>query len=410
LDEKYGHAVFLCPQGDIDGSLPVDVSLWDQVADWLTTKEESGPDRSGKIQIVRISKTKVRPGALCLLYIVHPTAQILSSAIVAGFFCFGTDFKWPGKALQSRGLLSIELAGEFREPRGEEPGGRVILHRLEDLVVGRKTVRAVTDYPAPDELKATSSRRMYRLRVADDFYKVWEQCVAAHGIDWMGFDTVRDAYAGLNQLGDSEGRPRLICIELVDIATGDVASGEVGVITGQCYTCLSLFADVDRFPRCDRVRQAASILWLARAGVVVFDVGITAEYFVQLSGFHRATREEFLSLWRRHRFVPHDRALIYQPCSTIYSLLAPRCKDRDVPAPVVPEPTPSAAKPVVRVVWSAPCADATEHGVTASFPAGCVDKVRHCFHQLNDDRSRSLREGRPRSPLYTLWTWRRNSV
>ena len=73
--------------------------------------------------------------------------------------------------------------------------------------------------------------------------------------------------------------PRLISIELWDAGNPDklvLASAEVGMLVGSCYSCLSVFADTALYPRCDRVRTASAILWLSKAGVRLFDAGTTA--------------------------------------------------------------------------------------------------------------------------------------
>ena len=140
------------------------------------------------------------------------------------------------------------------------------------------------------------------------FDAVWDRLVQAHGVDWCGFAAAREAFSGLPRCGGGGGgsgpadQPvRALSIELWDRASGALASAEVGVLCGAAYTTLSLFADVARFPRCDRVRAQAATLWLHRCGVALFDVGTTAAYYAGLFGFRRTTRREFVAAWRRHR-------------------------------------------------------------------------------------------------------------
>eukprot|EP00035_Acanthoeca_spectabilis_P009669 m.170615 g.170615 ORF g.170615 m.170615 type:complete len:678 (-) comp14798_c0_seq1:5135-7168(-) len=112
-----------------------------------------------------------------------------------------------------------------------------------------------------------------------------------------------------------------------DLAGGDLAgrvlvSGEIGYIVGSCYTCLTLFADEARFPRSSRLRVQAGHLWLARAGVTLFDAGTTAAYFESLHGYKRATRREFVSLWRAHRKVPLAApGVLAEECTDLHGLL-----------------------------------------------------------------------------------------
>ena len=95
---------------------------------------------------------------------------------------------------------------------------------------------------------------------------------------------------------------RLVSICLVDSRDGRIVSGEVGYLVGAAYSCYSTYCDtsigtgtgpvsVSVNPRADRVRRNAGILWLARHGVKIFDVGTTAQNYVALSGFHRSNRD-----------------------------------------------------------------------------------------------------------------------
>mmetsp|Transcript_29480 Transcript_29480/g.49972 ORF Transcript_29480/g.49972 Transcript_29480/m.49972 type:complete len:158 (+) Transcript_29480:164-637(+) len=80
-----------------------------------------------------------------------------------------------------------------------------------------------------------------------------------------------------------------------------LAAAEVGFVVGTCYTSLSGFADTQLYRRCDCVQIQASLLWLSQMGIKLFDVGSTASYFQTKFGFRRATRREFVDLWRKGR-------------------------------------------------------------------------------------------------------------
>ena len=146
----------------------------------------------------------------------------------------------------------------------------------------------------------------YRLTVNRRFDEVITRIVEQHGIDWVGFTGIQRALSRLSRHGDSSSAPlhgvRVVSIELW--ADDRLVSGEIGCIVGSCYTCLSLFADEITHPRCSRVRLYAAHLFLARAGVTLFDAGTTAAYFVTLHGYTRKTRLQFVRLWREHRKCP----------------------------------------------------------------------------------------------------------
>ena len=129
------------------------------------------------------------------------------------------------------------------------------------------------------------------------FERTWAAIVEEHGVDWLGFQQVRDAYHALHR---RDAGARVLSIELWDTTSGELASAEVGALVGGCYTCLSLFAKSAEFPRCEHVRAQAAVLWLRRAGVRLYDVGTTAGYYVTLrlyaqDGSHR------VQLWRASR-------------------------------------------------------------------------------------------------------------
>eukprot|EP00051_Salpingoeca_urceolata_P010070 m.122670 g.122670 ORF g.122670 m.122670 type:complete len:146 (-) comp16572_c0_seq2:357-794(-) len=121
--------------------------------------------------------------------------------------------------------------------------------------------------------------------------------VAQHGVEWLGFSAVRrvlralhtpvhtldvedgavDAEKRAQVLSvDTRSRAQALSVELWDVSSGQLVSGEVGLLSGGCYTCLSLFSNTKNFPRCDRVRMHAAMRFLHRAGIYLFDAGATS--------------------------------------------------------------------------------------------------------------------------------------
>ena len=133
----------------------------------------------------------------------------------------------------------------------------------------------------------------------------------------MGFAAIRQAYQSIFAANSDESAKkslvRMVSFELCDAITGELVSGEVGYICGCVYTCLSLFSSrKPKYERSDRVRTEAVILWLSQAGVGLFDVGCTADYYCALFNFKKTSRIEFLKLWRKFREeTPKNLPLIF---------------------------------------------------------------------------------------------------
>ena len=239
-----------------------------------------------------------------MLYTTDASPDLLAAAVFAGFFPFASEYSFPGRPLAERGLLNLELGGPECDVRDGDPGGRLILDlapgSTERLSVGKRSVKSCVD-------EAGSSK--FKLTVSSRFEESWEGIVAQHGVDWCGFEEVRGAYSSLHARTHGQhatlvpaALPRVVSVELWDKKAGALVSAEVGAIVGRCYVCLSLFSRSEAYPRCDWVRAQASILWLRRAGVELFDAGTTAEYYARLFGFRRCgSRHEFVQLWRSRR-------------------------------------------------------------------------------------------------------------
>ena len=295
----------------------------------------------------RTSRTPASPRDL-QLFTLDVSPEMLAAALFAGFFPFASEFAFPGRPLQERGLINLELGGPEVDRHESDPGGRLVLDlsdgSTDRLVVGKrciKTVRAAVratvsseDSPAAGHPPAGTA---YRLTVCAAFEHTWQQVVAHHGVDWCGFSAIQAAYHALHEHGqrsasrfeeaNAQGHcaaPRVISVELWDTSRLDeLVSAEIGVIVGRCYVCLSLFSRNHEYPRSDAVRLAASVLWLRRAGVELFDAGTTAEYFVSQYGYRRCgSRRDFTDLWRAKRTLPlSNPRVLSEPCVDVRSLL-----------------------------------------------------------------------------------------
>ena len=80
---------------------------------------------------------------------------MLAAALHAGFFAFGSEFSFPGRSLEERALLNLELGGPAREPSGEDTGGRIVLELSRDpLTVGKRAVKTVRQRGVPQQAGA----------------------------------------------------------------------------------------------------------------------------------------------------------------------------------------------------------------------------------------------------------------
>jgi Leu/Phe-tRNA-protein transferase len=277
------------------------------------------------------------------LFTLDTSPEMLAAALFAGFFPFASEFAFPGRPLQERGLLNLELAGPEIDWQEGDAGGRLVLDLSESstdrLMLGKrsiKTVRAAVSNGAAAGVGSGGPGTPYRLTVCAAFERSWQQIVAHHGVDWCGFSAIQAAYRALHEHSPrpwdaasvyAEGRsipPRVISVELWDASlTDELVSAEIGVIVGRCYVCLSLFSRSNEYPRCDSVRLGASVVFLRRAGVELFDAGTTADYFARYFGYRRcASRRDFAALWRRKRALGlANPRVLSQVCDNVRGLL-----------------------------------------------------------------------------------------
>lgn len=231
--------------------------------------------------------------------------SLVGAAVRAGFFPYASAFEFPGKPFEERCLLNLEVSGARRQKTSSDPGGRVILDDIRKLRVGKKTLKI-------------AKKNLFVLTCSRDMENVLRMIVSKHGVDWMGFRRVGKLLLGLPRLETTSRNQilptdnsnhigmRIVAFELKEKKAGDShpVSAEIGYIVGSCYTCLSVFSDTKRYPRCDRIRTQAVILSLARSGIRLFDAGVTANYYQELYGFRKVGKREFVTLWRRYRNEP----------------------------------------------------------------------------------------------------------
>eukprot|EP00040_Diaphanoeca_grandis_P018248 m.95853 g.95853 ORF g.95853 m.95853 type:complete len:369 (-) comp26849_c1_seq1:38-1144(-) len=320
LDDCQEHRAFLPPRKYC-------VAEWNALVDYLQPKQR----KKGKKGIVKVTCPKlVRLSTEAKLnpttvqpYTTDFSIHMLQHAVFSGFFPFGSEFHFKGQPLEQRSLLNLELCGP------DKTTGRVLLLEASStLTVGKRSLEFINKDPphltqpltfpptcAASTVPYSGSKRRYVFSVNKAFSQTWERVVAQHGVDWCGFTRVRDAFSRLHACGvttvqasdDVSVNVQVVSLELWDSDSGDLVSGEIGFLVGACYCCLSLFAQEDKYPRSCRTRAQCAVLWLAKAGVELFDVGTTAEYYCHLHGFSRYTRRSFVDLWRKHRAVTLHR-------------------------------------------------------------------------------------------------------
>ena len=176
LDDEQGPRAHLRPLAGLAGLL--DDPAWttrpavhalDLVVDALAG---TNTGREATAHWHRVSRQAVAERDL-QLFSLDCSAEMLAASMWAGFFPFASEFRFPGRPLEQRGLLNLELGGPEIDRVDGDPGGRVVLdlspESADRLAVGKRSLK-----------KALGS---YRLTVNGDFEGSWAAIVQAHGVD-----------------------------------------------------------------------------------------------------------------------------------------------------------------------------------------------------------------------------------
>lgn len=335
LDEEQAHRAYLCT----NNRLHYTVQDWDNLVNYICGDN----DAPLRMRFERKSYVPLQPTELQLYTTSFDTGTI-NNAVYAGFFLFGSEFVFPGKPLEDRSFLNMELTmGEGKE------NGRVMLEGGKNVKLGKKFLHGLRDQLKHPDTHPPAARpqNRYHMSVNTCFDKVCDRIIEQHGIDWVGFSRILTAFSRMarrehlhghtqrQRRGFSHGARasgfedtavdetvaelvRFVSVELWDTTiAGDsdgLVSGEIGYIVGSCYTCLSLFTQPGQTASwLSRLRTRGAILWLERAGVQLFDVGCTADYYCHLHGFTKYSSEDFVRLWRSHRSTALHRYNIRFP-------------------------------------------------------------------------------------------------
>ena len=136
----------------------------------------------------------------------------------------------------------------------------------------------------------------FSLSVGADWEAVMTGCLNQHGENWL-YPPLR---AALYALSKNPACLRVVSVELWSTENGKLAAGELGVLVGGVYISLSGFCEKKEFPGSGGVQMAALGGWLQREGVVLWDLGMTLPYKLEM-GAHEIQRREFLKLFRKAR-------------------------------------------------------------------------------------------------------------
>lgn len=180
------------------------------------------------------------------------------------------------------------------------------------------TRRCVLEFAQLRVPKSTRKRaRGFRMSVNRAFSRVMDGCVEQHGEDWLHppmraalsrlFEWERSrggvAYGRREGVAACEGGhgSAMASFELWDEA-GQLVAGEVGCVSGRCYTSFTGFHCV---ANAGSVQLALTARLLERAGFAFWDLGQEFDYKAQLGA----------RLWPRLQFLEHFRAVRTQPSS-----------------------------------------------------------------------------------------------
>jgi hypothetical protein len=291
---------------------------WDNLIDRFIGSSPSVVDI--KLSIERLEHLHEANISFFLLLIDIIPPQLLNAAMFAGFFPFAIGLELGSEVCQENsGILSLEFAGLCQEKTPESMGGRIILHDLQQLIVGKRALKEISKMIKSD---LSQSFSLQLSTTWSDLESAFDTLIQHHGLDWLGYSRVKNGFQNLYNLHDKS--VQMVVFKLLKKTTHadshsktECMSLEIGYLTGACYTCLSNWSD-STIPRIGQVRSAAVPIFLHQFGIRLFDVGgiyspsrsssylpvVTAEYYVNLNGYHRSTRTEFTLLWREYRRNP----------------------------------------------------------------------------------------------------------
>jgi hypothetical protein len=257
------------------------IPCWDNLVDRFLGRDTALPDV--QLSIERLESITDANISFFLLLMEFVSAELMNAALYAGFFPFAIGLEFSSEVCeQDCGVVAFELAGRSQEKTTEDMGGRIILHGLQQLIVGKRALKEISKAVKSDPSQA------FTLEWSTSWSEIsssWETLIVQHGVNWMGFTRIRDC---LRELYHSNNR----CAQLIvfqinhsssisspSLEDSEAASRcislEVGYIIGACYTCLSNWSDASctSFARIGQVRSAAVPIFLHQLGIQLFDVG-----------------------------------------------------------------------------------------------------------------------------------------
>jgi hypothetical protein len=254
-------------------SLLLSSDCWDHLIDRFLGR--SATDIEMQLSIERLEPLHEANASFFLLLIDTVPPQLLNAAMFAGFFPFAIGLEnGPEVCQENLGVISLEFAGLCQEKTAESMGGRIILHDLQQLIVGKRAIKEISKIVKNDPSQSFSLKLSPRW---SDIERSCDTLIKHHGIDWLGYSRVKNGFQNLQKLNDKS--VQIIVFQLVKETTHsgsesktECVSLEIGYVTGACYTCLSNWSDLT-IPRIGQVRSAAVPIFLHKFGIRLFDVG-----------------------------------------------------------------------------------------------------------------------------------------
>ena len=136
----------------------------------------------------------------------------------------------------------------------------------------------------------------YELRVDQDFDLTLDNCIAAHGDDWLT-PPLAEILKGLHKKKRGSGGLRPVSFGVY--REGELRAGEVGVIHGGVYTSYSGYYHESH---AGNVQMVLMVRWLQERGFRFLDFGMPLDYKTAL-GARNIDPQTFVSLFREARSI-----------------------------------------------------------------------------------------------------------
>ena len=219
-------------------------------------------------------------------------SRVIDSLLAANYnedFCLAREFD-PlfVSRLMTAGFLvmSMELVDDEETTPDSEHSEK---DRFFVLLPKLHLLRSVLFFP---ELRIKKSIRpflsRYEMRFNENFDKVFDNCIRAHGEEWLTPPLVKI----IKEIRENDFPAKPVSFELY--RDGELKAGEIGIITGRVYTSYSGYYEE---ANAGTVQMILMSRWLEKEGFDFLDFGMPLDYKTAL-GARDVSPAHFIGLFR----------------------------------------------------------------------------------------------------------------